>query len=259
MPDKNVISAGRSIFDGLRIGYAGRESWKDETYQYDNEGRRPEHAIIQLTLSGSCYFEEEGGVRQTVGAGQAFITDVPSTTFYGYPSSAKEPYRLNFLALFGEAAIDLTRKFRLSYGPVIDMAKRPESYSLFHEVLERYEANALRDRIEESTILYQMFGAFYREAGLDALRGDRVATCRQRILNRFREPANINEIARDAGLTREHLARSFRERYGQSPSTMLRDLRMREARMIIKSGVEDLEAVARAVGFSDVRTLKRYL
>ncbi len=259
MPDKNVTLGDLGTFDGLRIGYAGSESWSDVSYHYENLQRSPVHAVIQLTLAGVCFFEEANGSRRTVGAGQAFITEIPSPTSYGYPMGAGEPYRPSFLAFYGEAAIQLARNFRLRYGAVVNLARRPESYSLFNEIFERYQANTLRDRIEESTILYQLFGAFYREANIEALRGDRIATCHQRILNRFREPANINEIARDAGLTREHLARSFRERYGQSPSSMLRDLRMREARMIIKSGVEDLDAVARAVGFADVRTLKRYL
>jgi AraC-like DNA-binding protein len=259
MSDENVIFGGSSSFEGLRIGYAGDESWGDVNYYYDNALRTEAHAIIQFTRAGCCFFEQADGRRRRVGVGQAFITEVPSPTVYGYPPEATEPYQLSFLALYGEASTELTRKFRLSYGSVVDLAIRPESYSLFHEISQRYAANSLRDRIEESTILYQLFGALYREANIEALRGDRVATCYQRIQNRFREPANINNVARDAGLTREHLARSFQARYGQTPSNMLRELRVREARMIIKSGVEDLEAVARAVGFADVRTLKRCL
>jgi AraC-like DNA-binding protein len=255
---KNVMPAGDELFKELQVGYVGNESLADTNYYYDNSNRSPNHVIIQFTVSGSCFFDQ-AGQRHRVGVGEAFITEVPSETQYGYPEGETTPYSVQFLALYGETAAQLARSFRLKYGPVVDLARRPESLSIFREIFERYRMHGFRDRIEESTTLYQLFGALYREATLEAVRGDCVATCYQRIQSRFRESANINEIARDVGVTREHLARSFQQRYGQSPAKMLRELRLREARMVIESGVEDYEAVARAVGFFDVRTLRRYL
>lgn len=70
---------------------------------------------------------------------------------------------------------------------------------------------------------------------------------------------NISEIARDAGLSREHLARCFKQRYGESPSRMLRRLRLREAKALLAVDKSNAEAVAHACGFSDPRNLKRYL
>lgn len=258
MSYKNVISEGEGFVEGLRVGYAENESRIDTSYYWENANRGGDHAIIQYTQSGVGFFNDSEQSYE-VSAGWAFITEVPSQTSYGYPQGASEPYEISFLALYGHHAIRLARDFRARYGPVIDFSQRPESYSLFREVSSRYAQRSFRDRIEESTLLYQLFGALYREAGIEAVRGDVVATCYQRIQTRFRELANINEIAHDANVSREHLTRSFRERYGQTPSRMLRDLRIREARMVIKSGVENLEAVAQAVGFSDVRTLRRYL
>jgi hypothetical protein len=258
MSDKNVISDTFELFDQLRVAYAEFESWSDAGYFYDNVERSPYHVIIQLTVSGECFFEEPG-VRHRVGAGHAFITEVPSDTRYGYSEGEVEPYSLQFLAMYGETAVRFARNFRQKYGPVIYLSARPESISLFREVFERYRMHGFRDRIEESVLIYQLFGALYREATLDAVRGDCVGSCYQRIQSRYREPANINEIARDMGVSREHLSRSFQERYGESPAKMLRGLRLREARLIMESGVEDVDAVARAVGFSDVRTLRRYL
>jgi len=258
MSDKNVIPGDAELFEQLQIWFAGEESWADTSYFFDNPDRSPKHVIIQFTQTGACFFEESGK-RHRVGPGEAFITEVPSATQYGYPEDQAEPYGLQFLSLYGETARQLARGFRLKYGPVVNLVRRPESVSLFREVFERYRMHGFRDRIEESTLLYQFFGALYREATLEAVRGDCVATCYQRIQSRYREPANINEIARDVGVSREHLARSFQQRYGESPAKMLRELRIREARMVLESGVVDLEAVARAVGFADVRTLKRYL
>ncbi len=258
MDDKIVILSELNFYDELRLGYVGEESWLGSDYYWENADRAGEHAVIQLTQAGECFFEQDDR-RQIVAAGDAFITEVPSATTYGFPEGNTEPYRPIFLAMHGDRAMHLARGYRLKYGPLVSLARRAESYSLFREIYQRYSSHALRDRIEESTLLYQLFGALYREAELDAVRGDAVAACYQRIQTRYRESANINEIARDGGVSREHLTRSFKQRYGQTPANMLRDLRVREARMLIESDIADFESIARTVGFDDVRTLKRYL
>lgn len=258
MYNKNVINGASEVFNELRIAYASDEVWTGADYYWDNQQRNLEHVIIQLTMSGHCFLDADGA-RHIVTPGEAFITEVPSGTIYGYPDETSEPYELRFLALHGKVAVDFARSFRSQFGPILNLSSQPESASLFREIFERYTLNTYRDRYEESTQLLQLFAALYREATQDAVRDDAVATCYHRIQTRYRESANINEIARDVGVSREHLARSFQRRYGQSPARMLRDMRVREARMVIESGVEDLEGVARAVGFSDVRTLKRYL
>ncbi len=258
MSGKNVMNSEGDAFHSLKVGYAAEESWSDVSYYFDNRERNQGHAIIQLTVAGCCFFSADG-VRHAVGPGEAFIAEVPSDTVYGYAEGETEPYQQRYLALYGSHAIELAGDFRRQFGPVLDLAQRPESLSLFREVLERYSLHTFRDRYEESTLLYQLFAALFREASQEAIRNDVVASCYQRIQSRYREMANVNEIARDADISREHLARSFKQRYGQSPAKMLRELRLRKARMIIDSGVEDHDAVARAVGFSDVRTLRRYL
>ncbi|WP_269525753.1 helix-turn-helix domain-containing protein [Coraliomargarita parva] len=258
MSDKNVISFERGGFHDLRMAYVGSESWKGPDYHWQNEGREGAHAIIQLTRKGRCFIDDSQG-RHYVPAGSAFIVEVPSETAYGYVPGDTDPYELDFIAMFGELAIRFVRDLRAFYGPVFELSRRPESLAFFRQIMQKFKHNGFRDRYEESSLLYQFLSSLYREANQAVTRGDSVAACYQRIQSRYREQANINEIALDAGLSREHLARSFQARFGQSPSRMLRELRMREARLILQSGVQDLESVAAAVGFSDVRTLKRYL
>jgi len=255
---KNVISPGANPFDALRVNFAGNETWSDTAYYLDNHNRWPEHVVIQLTIEGACFLDTQDG-RVLVEPGKAFILEVPSQTVYGFPESAACEYRLSFLAASGAASMEFARIFRQRFGSVIDFTQCPESHSLFREIVERYLTNSFRDQFDASSRLYQLFAALFREAEHEAVKDDPVALCYQRIQNRFREPVNISEIAREGGLSREHLARSFRRRYGQIPSVMLRELRLREARLILESGVKDYERIARAIGFNDVRTLRRYL
>jgi len=258
MSDKNVIFEVRAPFADLRLNYAANESWKDTSYYWDNHERHPEHVVIQLTVAGACFLDQSCG-RSFVRPGQAFIVEVPSPTIYGFPEGAESDYRLSFIAASGTTALEFVRSYQKQYGSVINFTQCPESLSLFREIIEKYLSNGFRDTLDASARLYQFFAALFRESRQEAVKGDPVALCYERIQNRFREPVNVSEIAQEGGLSREHLARSFRRHYGQTPSVMLRELRLKEARIILESGVEDYERIARAVGFNDVRTLRRYL
>lgn len=247
-----------SAFNELRLAMAASEVNSSVDYCWDMEARTQNQAVIQLTTGGACFIEA-GGRRELVAVGQAFVTEAPGSVTYGFPAEAREPYALAYLNILGDQAAELAREFRMKFGPVINLSRRPESWSLFWEIQERFQEKRFRDSYEESVLLYQLFAALFREASLEVGRGDPIAACYQRVQQRYREPFNINEMAMEVGISREHLARSFRARYGQSPSTMLSQLRLREARILIQTGVLDLHSVAAATGFVDVRALKRLL
>lgn len=248
----------RDIFDELQVHYGARERWEDTSYYWDNSDRNEPHVAIQLTESGRCFLEVEG-VRQNVLPGYAFIIEVPSQTSYGYPEDADVPYCMSFISVFGSLAIQFARDIRKQFGPIVDLRVCPESLSIHQEIVECCEANEFRDRFEASARFFQFFAALYRELNQEVVRGDIIAACYQQIQNRFRDPVNISQIAQKSGVSREHLARSFHQRYGETPSHLLRRLRLDAAKRIIETGVQDMESVARSVGLNDVRTLRRYL
>ena len=69
--------------------------------------------------------------------------------------------------------------------------------------------------------------------------------------DRFHEPITIAEIAAVAGVHPVHLARAFRERFGVSPSAMLRQIRLSRAEEQLRSSEKPLSEIAIACGFYD--------
>jgi AraC family transcriptional regulator len=68
----------------------------------------------------------------------------------------------------------------------------------------------------------------------------------------------MKEWIQDLPLSREHVTRVFRERYGESPAAFLRRLRLDHARLMAQtSSTMSAEDIAAASGFSGAQTLRR--
>jgi AraC-like DNA-binding protein/quercetin dioxygenase-like cupin family protein len=85
----------------------------------------------------------------------------------------------------------------------------------------------------------------------------------ERLHEEFRRPPSLRQMARDAGVSREHLARAVRRTTGQTPGELVRRRRVLEATRLLRTSPLTLASVALAVGFTDqshlTRALRRYL
>jgi AraC family transcriptional regulator len=84
---------------------------------------------------------------------------------------------------------------------------------------------------------------------------------KERMLEEFRSPIRILDLARDVGVHPVHLARVFRRCEGQTPAEYLQRVRVRAACDRLREGELPLARVAVECGFADqshlTRTLKR--
>ncbi|HEV7364539.1 MAG TPA: AraC family transcriptional regulator [Gemmatimonadales bacterium] len=65
------------------------------------------------------------------------------------------------------------------------------------------------------------------------------------------ERISLNELARQAGVSRFHFARQFRLSIGESPMGYLRRLRIERSKSILQSRGSTIAEVAAGLGFSD--------
>ena len=78
-----------------------------------------------------------------------------------------------------------------------------------------------------------------------------VASLRSYILKHLDEPLPLDRLARQAGLSRFHFCRLFRQQAGRSPMEEVRVLRMSRARDLLQTTSLPIKAIASAVGLSD--------
>ena len=72
----------------------------------------------------------------------------------------------------------------------------------------------------------------------------------ERIHECLDSPPTVAELAQSAGVHPSHLARAFRRRYGASPGSYLRGLRIERARETLARTTEPVAAIALQAGFS---------
>jgi AraC family transcriptional activator of mtrCDE len=77
------------------------------------------------------------------------------------------------------------------------------------------------------------------------------------MLARPGEPHTVESLARTSGLSRSSFMSRFRRAFGDSPMTVLRQLRMRRARTLLATGSLTIDQVASAVGYSSRSSFHR--
>lgn len=110
---------------------------------------------------------------------------------------------------------------------------------------------------EETAVAILAAAAGTAQAGRPVPRGD---ACVRRVaamlLDRLADPPGLAEIAREVGLSREHLIRRFAAVHGMPPMAWALQRRVARARTLLRHGMAPAD-VAAALGFSDQAHLTR--
>ncbi|MBN1942436.1 MAG: helix-turn-helix domain-containing protein [Phycisphaerae bacterium] len=84
-----------------------------------------------------------------------------------------------------------------------------------------------------------------------------VASVRKYAQSHLAQPLKLDDLAVEAGLSRYHFLRRFRQKAGQTPMQFLRTLRVQAARTLLMTTPLPLRAIAEHVGFADEYHLSR--
>ena len=77
-----------------------------------------------------------------------------------------------------------------------------------------------------------------------------VAEAEARIRTKYAYISGIDELARTLGVSKHHLIREFSLYIGVSPGKYLSETRLKNAKLLLRTGKYNLEAVADMVGFA---------
>jgi len=234
-----------------RINWAGRESRQSARYFYDNRTRGgPPQFVIQRTIDG-LGFIERAGVRTLVSAHHAMLFGHGDDSRYGYADESNGPYVLEFIAMNGPQCGEIFAKARQLAGDALPMPKQSESGRLFDEVVRRFQQKQFRDSFHESLLAYELLMALWREASQIPAERDPVQFAADYIERRFHTPITMDDVARAAGLSREHLSRELKRQWGVSPGKRLRELRLCAGRDLLASTDAPIEAIGPHCGYLD--------
>lgn len=73
----------------------------------------------------------------------------------------------------------------------------------------------------------------------------------------FAEPLDLQKVAQVSCLSRSQLQRRFRRALGQSIGEYWRDVRMQQAQLLLRTGIDSIEQIALRVGYESLATFSR--
>ena len=127
------------------------------------------------------------------------------------------------------------------------------------ELTHIFENLILRKRIG-SPVDFSTMAAFYELlAKLDSIERiknrdmipQKISLAREQMLEKFSDPLfSIDTLAESLGVSTSYLRREFSRAYGKSPIAFLKDLRIKNAKILLHSGYMSIAEVAEQSGFS---------
>jgi AraC family transcriptional regulator len=169
-----------------------------------------------------------------------------ATTFAGPFSGAAIEVDADTLAELGDA---LGRRTALKSGPLEDGGASTLGRLLVEE-LSRREAGALlaADAILEAILIRVLR---MKPADTRAPLDPAIARAVKRIEETYADDIGVADLAKEAGMSRFHFSRRFREVTGRSPYRYLCDVRLERAAEMLRRGRHGVTEVALSVGLAD--------
>ncbi len=237
---------------------AREEKHLQDGYFWDNSIRKDQGSVvIQLTLSGSAFFEDVSG-KSSVKPGQVMLFCFEENSSYGIYPGDPDPYHHIWVEVSGALLIQAQlEQLRGRFGSVLNCSLKGEAGHLMRQLVDEEKHQQSRDRLLRAEAVYRLFLSLLREQ-LSGQKGrDPVAFGRYLMESQFRSPRSLQDWAEEVGLSREHFSREFSKRYAESPAAFLRRLRLQHAHTLLHTHSMHLADVAAASGFASAQTFHR--
>lgn len=185
-----------------------------------------------------------------VGPGQGFLIYPGELTTYR--ADYHQPWHYAWVGYAGEGAEQITRQ--CGYSRDQRVLEAPDAQAAWN-ALTQLRQDAANLRLGHMAAM----GGLYRFLSLIApLRDEDAAPDHDRHYEKalwymqgaFARGITIQEIADFVGLSRSQLYRIFEKRCGQSPKKMLQEMRLEQARLLLKNSELSVEQVALSVGLN---------
>lgn len=237
----------------LLIQRIARERWIRDTGIYFGEARA---TVLLYVYHGLCRFEhgpENKEQSETAKPGQ--LIAVPPGSRYRFWVDTKEDLELAIAHANGVAFQPWWQAVGGSRPTLLVVRRRREIERDLEDTLQHAPSWAEHDRA--AAIHY--FQAFLSiVAGDQSLnlparsRGDAHADhCRELIEEKFQIYTSLGELAAALDLNSDYLTRVYLTRFNLSPADHLRRRKMEQASVWLREGERTVDAIAKALGFSD--------
>lgn len=203
------------------------------------------------------------GSSQNTGPGGLYLIN-PGETHDGAPKDGGYRYRMIYpeIGLLREVIEDVTGKPVKGTPAFGTQLLQDEALAgAFHEAHRTLEES--NGALESSQGMFEVLDAMFRRHGstiiapVDTSERTAVRRARDYLIAHYASDVGLEELANVAGLSRAHLIRAFRKEYHITPHSFLTDIRIRQARELLRAGGQPAE-IALECGFADQAHFTRH-
>lgn len=207
------------------------------------------HWLHTVTGAGMVQFQ---GEERTLNPGQGFLM-YPQMPCRYWPIT--EPWEVMWLTFNGKTVGDFLRAWGLSPG-FIDLVDLPYINTKLSDLLTLAPGHREFASAIQSSLLY----AFLVDLGWQASKDKHITHQRKKlkpvlrfIETNYRDPLSVEDLARQCGVTPQHLSRMFRSVFGVTPMGYLTTYRISKAKEFLLADPHlTVAEVAEAVGFASL-------
>ena len=228
-----------------RRGYGGGQL----SYTLSGEGRFKIGDKIVKMLPGMAFLQKHNDVRNA----------------YYYPENGTEPWHFIWISFFSPTVEAMVKDITANYGQIYHI---PQESNLVKTLFDYENSdNLLRfmSPFEGARLVIDILTDLgnYTSPGKNIKKAPKrlIKNAQEYIHNNIDKAINVENVAEECGVSREHLSRVFKEQLGELPSDYITKRRIRQAcRFLVSSNLSSKEIAARvgydsAVSFN--RTFKR--
>lgn len=232
----------------------GHQKIADPSYDWDGLKRKDGPLLLfQYTVAGFGHIEIDGEVHE-VGAGSAFMVEIPSNHRYYLPKTSE--YWEFYFILFRPTNIqDEWEELITINGNLLII---PEDSSPIMNLKNAYFAacrNHITDGYRASSIVYQFVMELfsYSEAYKKKKNvwPEKVIQAVNHLEQNYVSLLSLEELANRVELSKYHFSRIFKKTTGFTPMEYLTKVRMEKAVKLLRNTNMTIEDIARQVGYSN--------
>ncbi len=182
----------------------------------------------------------------------------PGAWHYESCRRASQPYRVCWIIVTSHSTACLFTHYRRGQFTVSTMESRPpqEETALLDELSREIIVQPLHWRAKSRALLVQLLADFDRHLHLPQTtvqrqQPDPIRTLLRIVQASFREPLQVKSLAKEIGLSPDHLTRRFYKACGTTFKDYLNTIRIHHAQQLLRSGCAIKHAAADS-GFRDV-------
>ncbi|MEK7413547.1 MAG: AraC family transcriptional regulator [Planctomycetota bacterium] len=211
-----------------------------------------EWCLFQYTLEGRGQLAWEGK-RYVVMPGQAMLLWFPHDNRYWLANG--DHWRHLWVCLSGREVDRIWRTMVARRGPVIDLSRDHPVVTLAADACLKICRSEVRDPFTASALAYSLAMSLLTETvGPDATPRSRhpgIDAAKTLARSSFSKNIGVTDLARAAGMSRHHFARTFARAEGVSPSTYLADVRTNAAARLLRETDLSVRDIGVRCGFRD--------